>query len=326
MLHSASFLRLDRITPPLEQISHIWTSLHQIDRNYITSFVGDVPMLSTRRVDWNFLGAAVTFWDPTHAVFNIQVDRIDAALASVILQVVGDRGYESHASPFGLVRPVLFFNHSESIISRLLPLVHVEERKATEEYILRFYRQSSSVHEDFTGSPQPEGNTPYGTPSTSSIAVQAELTSLRSEKDRLRWEVVEKDEQLIDQRQLQRELQRELAQARAELQRRDQELAHANATLERSKKRSHGGSGPASGSGPAFTALGFGPTSGSGPVSGFCPTFTALGFGLTSGSGPAFTFGFRPCIELRPHFWASALHRASAPLLGSGPAFTTFRF
>ncbi|OWM75292.1 hypothetical protein CDL15_Pgr012252 [Punica granatum] len=72
MSHSASFLRLDRITPPLEQISHIWTSLRQIDRNYITSFVGDVPMLSTRRVDWNFLGAAVTFWDPTHAVFNIQ--------------------------------------------------------------------------------------------------------------------------------------------------------------------------------------------------------------------------------------------------------------
>ncbi|OWM77842.1 hypothetical protein CDL15_Pgr017440 [Punica granatum] len=225
-------------------------------------------MLSTRRVDWNFLGAAVTFWDPTHAVFNIQgteltpiieeyrtligrtaishgivepnlrttrlvlvsrllrvhryqlhaelaysggteivttkllcfiksqarevrgdifqanlchavlllifgtllfpsaVDRINAALASVILQVVGGRGYEvalvaetirsldrvtrtadrrlrgspillqiwlqSHASPFGLVPPVLFFNHSESIIFRLLPLVHVEERKVSE--------------------------------------------------------------------------------------------------------------------------------------------------------------------------------------------------
>ncbi|PKI73743.1 hypothetical protein CRG98_005870 [Punica granatum] len=72
MSHLASFLRLDRVTPPFEHISHIWTSLRQIDRDYITAFVRDVPMLSTRRVDWNFLGAAMTFWDPTHAVFNIQ--------------------------------------------------------------------------------------------------------------------------------------------------------------------------------------------------------------------------------------------------------------
>ncbi|OWM89031.1 hypothetical protein CDL15_Pgr017199 [Punica granatum] len=112
--------------------------------------------------------------------------------------------------------------------------------QATEEYILHFYRRSSFVHEDFTGSPQLKDSIPYGAPSTSSIAVQAELTSLRSERDRLRWEVAEKDEQLIDQRQL----QRELAQARAELQRRDQELARAHATLERSKKRTHGGPHP----------------------------------------------------------------------------------
>ncbi|PKI57537.1 hypothetical protein CRG98_022008, partial [Punica granatum] len=87
----------------------------------------------------------------------------------------------------------------------------------------------------------------------------------------------------------------------------------------------------------AFTALGSGPTSGLG---------LASGFGSTSGSGPAFTasgsdpafaasgfgpaFGFWPRIGLRPHFWASALHRASAPLLrfgpvsGLGPALTAF--
>ncbi|PKI70837.1 hypothetical protein CRG98_008728 [Punica granatum] len=248
MLHSASFLRLDRVTPPFEQISH-----------NITAFVEDVPMLSTRRADWNFLGAVVTFRDPTHAVLNIQgtelaptieeyrtligrtavshnivepnlsttrlvlvsrllrlhrsqlhaelansggieivttkllyfieprvrevrgdifqvnlchavlllnfgtllfpsaADRIDVALASVILQVVGGRGYEvalvsqtiwlldcvtrttdrklrespvllqiwlqSHASPFCLVPPVLFFNRSESIISRYRTLI-----------------------------------------------------------------------------------------------------------------------------------------------------------------------------------------------------------
>ncbi|PKI33075.1 hypothetical protein CRG98_046534, partial [Punica granatum] len=72
MSRLASFLRLDRVTPPLDEINRIWISLRQIDRDYITTFVGDVPLLSTRQVDWNFLGAAVTFWDPIHAVFNIQ--------------------------------------------------------------------------------------------------------------------------------------------------------------------------------------------------------------------------------------------------------------
>ncbi|PKI49822.1 hypothetical protein CRG98_029799 [Punica granatum] len=136
----------------------------------------------------NFLGAAVTFWDPTHAVFNIQgtelaptieeyrtligqttvthADRIDAALASVVLQVVRGREYEvglvaetirsldrvtrtvdrklrgssillqiwlqSHANPFGLVMPVLFFSRSGSIISQLLSLIRVVERKVSE--------------------------------------------------------------------------------------------------------------------------------------------------------------------------------------------------
>ncbi|PKI53184.1 hypothetical protein CRG98_026425 [Punica granatum] len=49
-----------------------------------------------------------------------------------------------------------------------------------------------------------------------------------------------------------------------------------------------------------------------------------LGFDPASGSAPAFTFGFRPRIGLRPHFWASAPHQASAPLSGLGPAFTAF--
>ncbi|PKI74795.1 hypothetical protein CRG98_004813 [Punica granatum] len=82
--------------------------------------------------------------------------------------------------------------------------------------------------------------TPYGAPSTSSKVVQAELTSLRSERNRLRREVAEKDEQLIDRRQL----QRELAQVRTKLQRRDQELARANVALERSRKRARGGPHP----------------------------------------------------------------------------------
>ncbi|OWM82851.1 hypothetical protein CDL15_Pgr029212 [Punica granatum] len=112
--------------------------------------------------------------------------------------------------------------------------------QVTEEYILRFYRWSLSAHEDFTGSPRSEGSTPYGAPSTSSMAIQAELTSLRSERDCLRREVAEKDEQLINQCKL----QRELAQARVELQKRYQELTRANADLKRSRKRARGGSHP----------------------------------------------------------------------------------
>ncbi|OWM71253.1 hypothetical protein CDL15_Pgr011380 [Punica granatum] len=72
MSRPASFLRLDRVTPPLDEINRVWISMRRIDQDYITTFVGDVPLLSARRVDWNFLGAAVTFWDPAHAVFNIQ--------------------------------------------------------------------------------------------------------------------------------------------------------------------------------------------------------------------------------------------------------------
>ncbi|PKI18250.1 hypothetical protein CRG98_049476, partial [Punica granatum] len=61
----------------------------------------------------------------------------------------------------------------------------------------------------------------------------AELTNLRVERDRLRREITEKNEQLGNQHQL----QKELAQTRAQLQRRDQELAQANAALERARKR-----------------------------------------------------------------------------------------
>ncbi|OWM77724.1 hypothetical protein CDL15_Pgr012426 [Punica granatum] len=114
------------------------------------------------------------------------------------------------------------------------PTQDEQDFQVTEEYILHFYWWSRSAHEDFTGSPRPEGSTPHGAPS--SVVIQAKLTSLKSKRDCLRQEIAEKDEQLIDQRQL----QRELAQARAELQRHDQELARANAALERSRKRARG--------------------------------------------------------------------------------------
>ncbi|PKI64654.1 hypothetical protein CRG98_014943 [Punica granatum] len=395
MSHSVSCPRLERITPPIEEITYIWTTLRRVDRDYITTFIEDVPLLATRNVDWNFLEAAITFWNPDHVVFNIQgneltptieqyrilightmsandivrpnfcttrptlVSRlleackvqgnflrkdlchaflllifgtilfprsralIDAAFASVVLQVVGGHGYEvalmaetvqsldrvlrtrdrrirgspillqiwlqSHAYPFGLVHPVMYFANQESIISRLLPFVRVEEHKinewmkvfremsprsfkwraawmplrpmalkcadfygiplishagsttyflardeqdfqATEEYVLRFHRWGPPVQED-TSRPADQAS-----PGTPSMAIQIELASLTAKRDYLRQEVAEKDKQLIDQHQL----QKELAQARTELQRRDQELARVNIALEKSRKRARG--------------------------------------------------------------------------------------
>ncbi|PKI62284.1 hypothetical protein CRG98_017285 [Punica granatum] len=265
LLDGASFScpRHDRVTPPLEEIARIWTALRLVDCHYIATFIGDVPLLATRRVDWNFLEAAIAFWNPSRAVLNIQgteltptieeyqtligrtavvhgiiesnfhtarqtlVSRllgvpmtrlnaeiaysgsteiaieklllfiesrahrvqgdflrkdlchvvlllifgtllfprshslIDAALASVVLQVVGERGYEialvvetvrsldrilrtrdrritgshillqfwfqNHANPFSLVRSVMYFNGPKSIISRLLSLIVPED-------------------------------------------------------------------------------------------------------------------------------------------------------------------------------------------------------
>ncbi|PKI36091.1 hypothetical protein CRG98_043518 [Punica granatum] len=369
MSHSVACPRLERITPPLEEITQIWTTLRQVDRDYITAFIEDVPLLATRSIDWNFLEAAITFWNPDHGVFNIQgneltptieeyhtllgrtvsandiikpnfcttrptlVSRllgvrtshlhaelaysggteiaieklilfiktrackvqgnfirkdlchaflllifgtilfprsralIDATLASVVLQVAGGHGYEvalvtetirsldrSHAYPFGLVRPVMYFANQESIISRLLPFVRVEERKIN-EWMKIFRKMSPRSFKwraawmppgpmalkcaDFHGIPliSHAGSTTYFPSRTSlgapSVAVRIELASLRAERDSLRRQVAEKDEQLTDQRQL----QKELAQARTELQKREQELARVNIALEKSRKR-----------------------------------------------------------------------------------------
>ncbi|PKI39868.1 hypothetical protein CRG98_039743 [Punica granatum] len=315
MARSVSFPHLDRVMPPLEEISHIWAHLRQVDRDYIRTFVGDIPMLAMCRVDWKFLGAAETFWDPVHAVFNIQVssshlpsrnialsseelqppatswnltstppdlfwyrvylgciaDHIDAALASVVLQVVGGREYEvallaetirsldrvtrktdrrlrgspvllqiwlqSHANPFGLVRPVMFFTRPESIISRLLPLLLVEECKVSEW--IKIFREIAPKGFKWRTAWMPLGPMTLKCPDFNGVPLHA-FTAL--------------------------------------------------------------GSGLTSG---------FGLASGFGPASGSSPAFTASGF------GPA--FGFWPRIGLRPHFWASAPHRVSALLLSFGP-------
>ncbi|PKI60444.1 hypothetical protein CRG98_019098 [Punica granatum] len=117
------------------------------------------------------------------------------------------------------------------------PTLDERDFQVTKEYILRFYRWGPAAHEDLVNSPRVgDGRSPGATP-TPNMAIQAELTHLRAERDRLRREVAEKDEQLVDQRQL----QRELAQTRAKLQKSDQELARANTALERSRKRARGG-------------------------------------------------------------------------------------
>ncbi|PKI61789.1 hypothetical protein CRG98_017839 [Punica granatum] len=82
--------------------------------------------------------------------------------------------------------------------------------QATEEYIFHFYRWGPSENDDFTDSPPIESSTSSRVP-VSDMAIQAELANLRAERDRLRWEVTEKNEQLCDRHQL----QKELAQARA---------------------------------------------------------------------------------------------------------------
>ncbi|PKI42155.1 hypothetical protein CRG98_037451 [Punica granatum] len=81
------------------------------------------------------------------------------------------------------------------------PILEEQDFQATEEYVLRFYRWGPTTHEDSANSPRVEDSGPTG----------ASLTP-----------------------------NRELAQARAELQRREQELARANVALERFKKRARG--------------------------------------------------------------------------------------
>ncbi|PKI48568.1 hypothetical protein CRG98_031050 [Punica granatum] len=77
MACSVSFSHLDRVTPPLEEINHIWAYLRQVDRYYIRTSVGDIPMLAICLVDWNFLGATATT-----LLFPRSAGHIDATLAS----------------------------------------------------------------------------------------------------------------------------------------------------------------------------------------------------------------------------------------------------
>ncbi|PKI32360.1 hypothetical protein CRG98_047249, partial [Punica granatum] len=94
------------------------------------------------------------------------------------------------------------------------PTQNEQHFQATEEYILHFHRWGPPVQDDASRLAD------QTSPEAPSMAIQIELASLKAERDSLRQLVAERDEQLTDQCQL----QKELAQARAELQRRDQEL------------------------------------------------------------------------------------------------------
>ncbi|PKI72904.1 hypothetical protein CRG98_006706 [Punica granatum] len=82
------------------------------------------------------------------------------------------------------------------------PTLEEQDFQATEEYVLRFYWWGSTTHEDSAGSPRAEDSGPTGASLTPNVAIQAELANLKAERDCLRREVAEKDEQLVDQRQL----------------------------------------------------------------------------------------------------------------------------
>ncbi|PKI47163.1 hypothetical protein CRG98_032434 [Punica granatum] len=274
MARLVSFPHLDRITPPLEEISHIWAHLHQVNCDYISTFVGDIPILAMCRVDWNFLGAAVTFWDPVHAVFNIQGTELTPTIEeyrTLVGRIAATRGIVEpnfHTTRLVSVSRLLGMHRSqlqaelaysggtEIVTAKLLRFIEIRTREvldawrtviterpyfpehptqdkrdfqATEEYILRFYRWGPSENDDFTDSPPVESSASSGAP-VLDMTIQTELANLRAERDRLRREIAEKNEQLGDQHPL----QKELAQARAQLHRRDQELAQANVALESS--------------------------------------------------------------------------------------------
>ncbi|PKI73582.1 hypothetical protein CRG98_006030 [Punica granatum] len=126
MARSVSFPHLDRVTPPLEEISHIWAHLRQVDRDYIRTFFGDIPILAMCQVDWNFLGVAVTFWDSVHAVFNIQGTELTPTIEEYRTLV------ERIAATHGIVEPN-FHTTRLVLVSRLLG-VHRSQLQAELAY------------------------------------------------------------------------------------------------------------------------------------------------------------------------------------------------
>ncbi|OWM89004.1 hypothetical protein CDL15_Pgr024022 [Punica granatum] len=113
MSRSVSCPRLDRVTPPLEEITLIWGALRPVDRRYISAFIGDIPLLATRQVDWNFLEAAIAFWNPSRAVFDIQGTELTPTIEEY-RTLIGRT-----AVVHGIVEPN-FHTSRPTLVSRLL--------------------------------------------------------------------------------------------------------------------------------------------------------------------------------------------------------------
>ncbi|PKI78462.1 hypothetical protein CRG98_001102 [Punica granatum] len=113
MSHLVSFPRLDRVTPPLEEIICIWATLCPVDRDYIYAFMGDIPLLATKNVDWNFVEVALAFWNPKHAVFNIQGAKLTLTIEEY--QTLISRT----AATRGIVEPNLYTSRP-TLVSYLL--------------------------------------------------------------------------------------------------------------------------------------------------------------------------------------------------------------
>ncbi|PKI76938.1 hypothetical protein CRG98_002725 [Punica granatum] len=145
-------------------------------------------------MDWNFLGVAITFWDPIHAVFNIQGPELTLTIEKY--RTLIGRTAVTHN-----IVELNFHTTRPTLISHLLG-VQTTHIRAELTY------SGALAHKDLTEPPQDKVSTSSRTPSSLGTATLVELTNTRAKKDHLRREVTEKDEELANQHQLQRELAR----------------------------------------------------------------------------------------------------------------------
>ncbi|PKI78859.1 hypothetical protein CRG98_000720 [Punica granatum] len=106
---------------------------------------------------------------------------------------------------------------------------------ATSAYVAQFYSQGPTSPQRFHTAPMPRA-APTSAPeaeSSTQAAMRAELHSIREERDRLRWELVDSRTEVADYR----ELQTELTRARARIATLDREMACLSATLDRARAR-----------------------------------------------------------------------------------------
>ncbi|PKI39022.1 hypothetical protein CRG98_040588 [Punica granatum] len=113
MSRSISCPHLDWVTPPLEEIAQIWMSLRRVNQDYIIVFVGDVPLLAARYVDWNFIEAAIAFSNLDHAIFNIQGTELAPTIEEYRTLIART------ATAHGIVEPN-FHTTRSTLVSRLL--------------------------------------------------------------------------------------------------------------------------------------------------------------------------------------------------------------